>query len=84
MLAHTIRTNNDEPLRQCTLEHSSHEPVDYNLKRVGRPRQKWKWSTYARLAKINLGVTPADFKGLPEHYVASMIPKIRNRTILYQ
>ena len=41
LLAHTIRADNTDPLRQCTLQPDTAIPSWTNHKRVGRPRGKW-------------------------------------------
>lgn len=39
MLAHIVRSENSDPLRQATLRKDSILPFEYQNKRVGRPRK---------------------------------------------
>ena len=82
LLAHTIRADQEDPLRQCTLKPDSHIPIDLENKRVGRPRHNWTRATYERLAMKNTGTSKALFRNSPVEYMNLMLPKIRDRSIL--
>ena len=81
LLAHTYRAHNSDPIRQCTLQPSSHVPVELTQKRVGRPRKNWTHATYERLTIKNTGTFKAIFKEHADHYIKVVLPKITDRSI---
>jgi len=58
LLGHIIRTGNDDPLRQVTLQCSKARPVNYGKKRSGHPREKWTQNTMTRLWKQHRHLAP--------------------------
>ena len=81
LLAHIIRAEKDDPLRQTTLSEGTHYPYKIEKRRVGRPRNDWTWSTYERILQINIP-TPKDlWKADPYAYMDMLKPAILNRTI---
>ena len=48
-LAHIVGADNQDPLRQCTLEPGALTPRTLVNRRVGGPRIQWTWATYKEL-----------------------------------
>ena len=54
---HIIRSNNNDPLRQCTYEKDSAKPIEFGKRRVGGPKQHWTYQTNKLMyEKINANV----------------------------
>jgi hypothetical protein len=41
LLGHLMRTGNDDPLRQVSLQPNSGRPIAKGKRRSGKPRQRW-------------------------------------------
>jgi hypothetical protein len=41
LLGHILRTNNEDPLRQVSLQPNSGKPLEKVKRRAGKPRQRW-------------------------------------------
>ena len=82
LLAHTIRSSNDDPLREATLMPDSGVPVHVGKRRVGRPRDNWTWSAYEELyMRNNLG-TRNMFKQDMSTGATRVAAKAYNRSII--
>ncbi len=81
LLAHTVRSPNDDPIRQCTFNPNSLVPADVTKRRVGRPRDNWTWKCYEDMFIINNFGIKQQFKDQPLPSIARMEPKIRDRSI---
>ena len=40
-MGHVIRAREDDPLREVTLYQGSANPLEYDKRRVGKPREQW-------------------------------------------
>ena len=52
-LAHIVRAQPNDPLRECTLQKNTPYPYEISNRRVGRPRNSWTSRTYERLVHKN-------------------------------
>jgi hypothetical protein len=81
LLKHIVRSPNDDPLRQCTLEFNRPLPFQVPKRRVGRPRLNWTTEAYKRIyIKNNLG-TLATWKADTPSAIWNMEADIRNRLL---
>ena len=53
LLAHTMRSESKDPLRQCVFTNNTNYPIEYTNKRVGRPRRNWTAKTLENIYTIN-------------------------------
>ena len=79
LLKHIVRSSNEDPLRQCTLEYNRPIPFQVPKRRVGRPRLNWTNEAYKRIyLKNNLGIEQT-WKADPHQAIWNMETGIRNR-----
>ena len=81
LLKHIVRSPNEDPLRQCTLDFNRPTPFAIGKRRVGRPRLNWTVETYKRLFIKHGYGTAADFQDNPNRSIRAMENNIRLRTI---
>ena len=81
LLKHIVRLQNDDPLRQATLEPNSANPKQPVQRRVGRPRQQWVDNVYKRMWTSHCFGTADQYKQNPGTCIASMAPTIMRREI---
>ena len=82
LLAHTIRASNEDPLRESTLMRNTGEPIHFEKRRVGRPRDNWTWSAYEEIfVKNNLG-TENMFKQDMSRGASRVAAIAQNRSII--
>ena len=62
LLAHTIRADEANPLRQATFIPFTAIPIEYPNRRVGRPRQNWSWHNLENIYIKNQWGTHEIFK----------------------
>ena len=82
LLAHIVRAENTDPVRQCTLNPNSHMPYDVGTKRVGRPRENWAWKGYLRICVKHYPATAATFKADSSLYIGMVRGNILTRIIM--
>lgn len=82
LLAHTIRAEQQDPVRQATLQPESDLPVEVGTRRVGRPRKNCTWSNYAELYVSNNLGTLEQFKDDPRDGIERVAQKARNISIV--
>lgn len=82
LLAHTIRADQQDPLRQAILQRQSDLPVEVGNRRVGRPRKNWTWSNYAELYVSNHLGTLEQFKNDPHNSIDRVAQKTHDRSIV--
>ena len=81
LLKHVVRSTNDDPLRQCTLEFNRPTPFKVLKRRIGRPRLNWTSEAYKRIyIKSNRG-TSETWKSDPSSAIWNMEADIRNRLL---
>ena len=81
LLKHIVRSSNEDPLRQCTLEYNRPIPFQVPKRRVGRPRLNWTNEGYKRIyLKNNLGIEQT-WKADPHQAIWNMEAGIRNRSL---
>ena len=81
LLAHTIRADIIDPLRQCTFSEDTIYPFAYKNRRVGRPKLNWTSMAYERLAYKNTSATPLSWKHAHKQHIDDMRDRIVDRTI---
>ena len=81
LLAHIIRSDVGDPMRDSSLMTHSDMPVDFIRRRVGRPRHNWTWETYRKLYITNNMGTLDMFKADPPGSVTRVANRARNRTL---
>ncbi len=80
LLAHIVRSDASDPLRQCTLAAGTPYPYKLFNKRVGRPRSYWTRATYERLINTNMVTNNNTLKTHPNLYIDQLLPAITGRT----
>ena len=81
LLTHTIRADEQDPLRQCMLEKGTFTTYDIPVRRVGRPRENWVNHAYKPMCMKNTGVTEKEYKSRPVIYQRKIQPFIANREL---
>ncbi len=81
LLAHIVRSDESDPLRQCTLTAGTPYPYELFNKRVGRPRSYWTRATYERLINKNIVTVSNTLKTHPNLYIDQIVPAIKGKTI---
>ena len=81
LVKHTIRENDNEPLRQCTFEPASARPLGVKNRRVGRPRGNWAYGTLERMhVRYGYG-NKRSFREPLNTACANLETEIRNKNI---
>ena len=80
LLAHTIRADEGDPLKECTFTHGTIHLYTVQKRRAGRPKNNWTYSTYERLIGKNVPVVKEVWKQSPEVYINRIKPSVLNRT----
>ena len=81
LVKHTIREQNDDPFRQCTFEPDSALPVAIGRRRVGRPRDRWAYSTLQRMSNKYDAIQKQYFKDNLSAVCSSLGSRVQARTI---
>ena len=76
-----MRSPNDDPLRQCTLEYNRPIPFQVSKRRVGRPRLNWSTEAYKRIYLKNHRGVNLTWKADPQTAIWSMEADIKNRLL---
>ena len=80
LLAHTIRAEEGDPLKECTFNNGTVNPYTIQQRRVGRPKNNWTYSTYERLIGKNVPIIKDVWKMSPQVYITNIRPSVLNRT----
>ena len=81
LLKHVVRSPNEDPLRQCTLELNRPIPFQVPKRRVGRPRLNWTTEAYKRIYVKSHRGTPSTWKSDPHTAIWNMEADIRSRLL---
>ncbi len=81
LLAHTIRADATDPLRQCIFSENTDLPYEHDKRRVGRPRNNWTNEVYKRLVRVNLPYSIEELKKNPKPYFVKIASKAKDRSL---
>lgn len=84
LLSHIVRTDNSDPMRQCTLAEGTAYPFEVEKRRVGRPKNEWSYNTYEHILQLNLPTPKPIWKANHRFYIDRLEPIIRNKTVKLQ
>ena len=81
LLAHIIRSQPEDPMRQCTFEKDTNLPKIHINRRVGRPREQWASGAYKSAWQNHCNGNAEEFKANTLKCIQAVVSKARTRNI---